>query len=76
MRAKKATLADAASAKRIRHAVPQMKLVLSIAVLSCIAQTAAAASRSDTTAAEAIIFYRGGNTDLMVYLFGIGEGIA
>jgi hypothetical protein len=46
------------------------KAMLAIAVLSCIAQPAAAASRSDTTAAEAIILYKGGDRDLMVYFLG------
>ena len=52
------------------------KAMLAIAVLSCIAQPAAAASRSDTTAAEAIILYKGGDRDLMVYFLGLGEGMA
>jgi hypothetical protein len=52
------------------------KLTLAIAVLSCFAQPAAAASRSDTTAAEAIILYKGGDRDLMVYFLGLGEGMA
>ena len=47
-----------------------------IALLSCIAQTAAAASRSDTTAAEAITLYEGGDRDLMVYFLAVGEGMA
>ena len=76
MPAKMATLSDAANAKAIRRTFPQMKLVLAIAVLSCIAQTAAPASRSDTTAAEAIILYKGGDRDLMVYFLGLGEGMA
>ena len=50
--------------------------MLTIAVLSCIAQPAAAASRSDTTAAEAITLYKGGDRDLMVYFLGLGEGMA
>jgi hypothetical protein len=52
------------------------KAMLVIAVLSCIARPAAAASRSDTTAAEAIILYKGGDRDLMVYFLGLGEGMA
>jgi hypothetical protein len=36
------------------------KAMLAIAMLSCIAQPAAAASRSDTTAAEAIILFIAG----------------
>ena len=52
------------------------KAMLAIAVLSCIAQPAAAASRSDTTAAEAITLYKGGDRDLMVYFLGLGEGMA
>jgi hypothetical protein len=52
------------------------KTMLAIAVVSCIAQSAAAASRSDTTAAEAIILYKGGDRDLMVYFLGLGEGMA
>ena len=49
------------------------KAMLAIAVLSCIAKPAAAASRSDTTAAEAIILYNGGDRDLMVYFLGLGD---
>ena len=45
--------------------------MLAVAVLSCIAQPAAAASRSDTTAAEAITLYKGGDRDLMVYFLGL-----
>jgi len=52
------------------------RAMLAIAVLSCIGQPAAAASRSDTTAAEAIILYKGGDRDLMVYFLGLGEGMA
>ena len=52
------------------------RTMLALAVLSCIAQTAAAASRSDTTAAEAIILYKGGDRDLMVYFLALGEGMA
>ena len=47
-----------------------------VAALSCIAQTAAAASRSETTAAEAIILYKGGDRDLMIYFLALGEGMA
>ena len=47
------------------------RAMLAIAVLSCIGQPAAAASRSDTTAAEAIILYKGGDRDLMVYFLGL-----
>ena len=50
--------------------------MLAIAAVSCIAQPAAAASRSDTTATEAIILYKGGDRDLMVYFLGLGEGMA
>src|SRR5271167_4712968 len=53
------------------------KAMLAVAMLSCIAQPVAAASRSDTTAAEAIIPYKkGGDRDLMVYFLGLGEGMA
>ena len=76
MPAKKATLSDDANVKRIRRAVPQIKLLLAIVAFSCIAQPASAASRSDTTAAEAIILYQGGDRDLMVYFLGLGEGMA
>jgi hypothetical protein len=53
-----------------------MKLVLAMAALSCAVQTATAASRSDTTAAEAITLYKGGDRDLMVYFLGLAEGMA
>ena len=52
------------------------RTTLALAVLSCIAQSAAAASRSDTTAAEAIILYKGGERDLVVYFLAVGEGMA
>ena len=32
--------------------------------------------RTDTTAAEAITLYKGGDRDLMVYFLGLGEGMA
>ena len=52
------------------------KAMLAIAVLCCIARPVAAASRSHSTAAEAIILYKGGDRDLMVYFLGLGEGMA
>jgi hypothetical protein len=50
-------------------------LLVAVAVLACAAQTAMAGSRSDTTAAEAIILYQGRDRDFMVYFFGLAEGM-
>ena len=52
------------------------KAMLAIAVLSCIAQPAASATRSDTTAAEAIILYEGRDLDFIAYFIGLAEGMA
>ena len=50
------------------------KAILAIAVLSCIAQPAASATRSDTTAAEAIILYNEGDRDFIAYFLGLARG--
>jgi hypothetical protein len=69
-----ATLSDAANLESIRRAASQIKLLLAIAAFSCIAQPASAASRSDTTAAEAITSYKGGDRDLMVHFLEWAKG--
>jgi hypothetical protein len=52
------------------------KALLAIAVLACIAQPAASATRSDTTGAEAIILYERGDLDFIAYFLGLAEGMA
>jgi len=52
------------------------KAMLAIAVLACIAQPAASATRSDTTGAEAIILYERGDLDFIAYFLGLAEGMA
>jgi hypothetical protein len=47
------------------------KAMLAVAVLSCIAQPAASATRSDTTGAEAIILYERGDLDFIAYFLGL-----